>query len=406
MSKLAVEMLHYIATRLNHPSELARTINIAINPSKFKRYHNETLLTRKDAHNYLKLLAQEGNWIELRFTRIAFGDNELLDRIVINDSMLLLDHLNIKPEYIVVNAAIQQITNADLILPSRLSMVMDEVAHNWRNGKAYQRCKASDVSKLIDSLKVIEWLEVNPDRAGEIDYRTLSVRLFSDSKKIEQLISIVANLLRASSPSSLQGEAATTILAYWGVSRYTPSFKIKGPILLQTQKGTVDFTAAWPFIEIPPDGIIDIGIKSPPSYVLFIENKTTFERYTREIDDDGLIIYTNGFPSRQWQIIIKRISSLINSDTSFYHWGDIDLGGFEIFRFIAGLIDRNLVPHMMKQLNPSKHNEGVSVIRLLSVLDGMTIPGALELIVALNSIGGDVEFIEWVEQESLPICPP
>lgn len=180
---------------------------------------------------------------------------------------------------------------------------------------------------------------------------------------------------------------------------------MKGNLTIKTTKGLLCVDNAWPFIGIPPDAIKDVVVTTEPSYVLFIENKTTFERYCREIDDGGLIIYTNGFPSRRWHSVFKSLDTALNNSVNFYHWGDIDLGGFKILRFMEELFERPLFPHQMDIIKKSDDANGVPAKELLAVI---TNPNRLvisdKIVSMLSKLGDDKVML--VEQETLDLITP
>lgn len=406
MSNLAKDMLLYVAKRVNKPAELLPSIDIAVSSSKFKKYHSATQSDRDSAHNYLRLLDKENKWFSLKFKSRSFEDNDLLERVVITDSNGLLDFLSIPNESIATSMAIEAVLANSLKLPPRFDLLKEQLEESWGKGIHYYGCPYTKYKTLIMGFKAIEWLEMCEDREEAIDYRTLSIKLYGASKELEGIINIVAKLIRSQCPKDIQSEDPKVILAYWGVNRYPPSFRFKGKVNIETPKGLLHLGDAWPFIEIPPDGLLEMNFDVLPSYVLFIENKTTFERYSREIDDAGLIVYTNGFPSRHWQKIITSMSLQLSNTIPFYHWGDIDRGGFEIFKFITNLVNRDVTPYMMNIFTHSVDEQSINVNVLRSVLDGMTGCGAKALESELDMLGSETNYIEWVEQESLPIISP
>uniref|UniRef100_UPI003F5826CD Wadjet anti-phage system protein JetD domain-containing protein n=1 Tax=Vibrio cholerae TaxID=666 RepID=UPI003F5826CD len=269
-------------------------------------------------------------------------------------------------------------------------------------GKTVFSCDFTSYGKLIDALRVIEYLHQQPSNYS-IDYRTLSVKLFKDSKWLEQLKLTISNLLKPETPELDN----LNLMLCWLIGGYTasPSLKMKGNLTIKTTKGLLCVDNAWPFIGIPPDAIKDVVVTTEPSYVLFIENKTTFERYCREIDDGGLIIYTNGFPSRRWHSVFKSLDTALNNSVNFYHWGDIDLGGFKILRFMEELFERPLFPHQMDIIKKSDDANGVPAKELLAVI---TNPNRLvisdKIVSMLSKLGDDKVML--VEQETLDLITP
>ncbi|TRA89666.1 DUF2399 domain-containing protein [Agrobacterium salinitolerans] len=84
--------------------------------------------------------------------------------------------------------------------------------------------------------------------------------------------------------------------------------------------------------------------------VLSAVDIASFVRYVREIgqSENGLVIYSGGFPSRPVLETIVRLTG--QACAPAYHWGDMDGGGVRIFRYIEqhlASIGVSLQPHMM-----------------------------------------------------------
>jgi DNA topoisomerase VI subunit A len=85
--------------------------------------------------------------------------------------------------------------------------------------------------------------------------------------------------------------------------------------------------------------------------VITIENKANFIEYIKREDiKDTLVVYLGGFYSPVKRVFLKKIYDYIESrgiDVSFQHWGDIDLGGFNIFIQLKSKLLDSLSPLYM-----------------------------------------------------------
>jgi len=104
---------------------------------------------------------------------------------------------------------------------------------------------------------------------------------------------------------------------------------------------------ARPFVGLPPDWTDRVAVVGTPAYVLTIENLASFNRHAREVDDDGLIVLSNGFPGRATLGFLKHLDRLLPATVPFFHWGDVDRGGLRILRHLSEALSRPLVPHRM-----------------------------------------------------------
>ena len=66
-------------------------------------------------------------------------------------------------------------------------------------------------------------------------------------------------------------------------------------------------------------------------HLVTVENKTSFYRFGRE---DCSEIYLGGFANRHQVALLKRIYA-DNPDCCFWHFGDIDVGGFQIHQHLC-----------------------------------------------------------------------
>ena len=67
-------------------------------------------------------------------------------------------------------------------------------------------------------------------------------------------------------------------------------------------------------------------------------------------DRDGLLIYTGGMPSPAWRNFYGRLLASLPAETTLYHWGDIDEGGFRIAAYLAAIAEtsgKRLHPWLM-----------------------------------------------------------
>lgn len=73
----------------------------------------------------------------------------------------------------------------------------------------------------------------------------------------------------------------------------------------------------------------------------------SFNRYTAEVHDAGLIIYTGGFPSTSKARLFRMLDEILPENICFFHWGDIDLGGLRILVRLQSFVGRKVTPHLM-----------------------------------------------------------
>lgn len=196
-----------------------------------------------------------------------------------------------------------------------------------------------------DALKVLDALAARPGEDQVI--RVLSGHLFRDTKRIEQLLPQL---------DVLSGEGlATRPRGKWEVLRTLGLVKQPLPLMVAgvgaiTMQEGPDCTIVRPYVGVAPQSVR--GLIAKPAWVLTIENLTTFHLAAEALKsrDDGVVVFTGGMPSPAWVAGFRRLTRDLPASTVFYHWGDIDLGGFRIaarLKEVALPTDASLQPWLM-----------------------------------------------------------
>lgn len=169
----------------------------------------------------------------------------------------------------------------------------------------------------------------------------------TDSKALERNVRQVASAIARLFPTdgSHTGSNPDELLAGVGIVRLPQPVLIRGSLALKGQA-----IPELPFIGFPTECAELVYLRRRPSYVLTIENYASFVRNVREVSrtDEGLVIYSGGFPSRPTLQAIAGLAA--QADAPTFHWGDMDAGGVRIFRHIErhlAPLGVSLRPHMM-----------------------------------------------------------
>lgn len=129
------------------------------------------------------------------------------------------------------------------------------------------------------------------------------------------------------------------IIQELGIERNSEEVLVCGPITLLYQDKAIDYAHS------PFGGVVDTKYFSKmkigsvkAAKVITIENKANFHYLVNKGTVDGaLLIYLGGFPGPQKRNFLAGLYQQ-NPNVSFYHWGDIDLGGFRIFETLRKVI--------------------------------------------------------------------
>ncbi|MFT5875772.1 MAG: hypothetical protein ACI8WT_004769 [Clostridium sp.] len=184
-----------------------------------------------------------------------------------------------------------------------------------------------DLKTMSDVLKAV-YLIIRQDT--EIAKRVFSVYHFNDSKRLEKIETKLVRIM-----IDFGGfDAELDVLAEANIIRNPSYVYLKGSgsftindQSLNLQKLCGDIGLSISIIE----GLIvdDLEVDR----VLTIENLTTFHSYKPQ---NELVIYLGGYHnSIRRELLVKLYE--FNKEIPFYHWGDIDLGGFRILNHLKNM---------------------------------------------------------------------
>ncbi|ABO49126.1 conserved hypothetical protein [Desulforamulus reducens MI-1] len=124
-----------------------------------------------------------------------------------------------------------------------------------------------------------------------------------------------------------------------GIEKNSEEVLVCGAITLLYKDKKIDYANS------PFGGVVDTKYFSKmkigsvkAAKVITIENKANFHYLVNNgMVDSTLLIYLGGFPGPQKRDFLVNLYQL-KPNVSFYHWGDIDLGGFRIFETLRKVI--------------------------------------------------------------------
>ncbi|WP_425646840.1 Wadjet anti-phage system protein JetD domain-containing protein [Agrobacterium leguminum] len=233
--------------------------------------------------------------------------------------------------------------------PVNAVLLIDEAALAWSRKCSYMGIMPGESRILGQVLRLAGAVSerLKEGSANEIDFRTFSRLVSGDSKALERNLSPVVSAISRFSPlSEIQAALdAEELLASVGIKRLPQPVLISGTISLDDQP-----FQKMPFVGVPAECAGRLNLHETPDYLLTIENFSSFVRYVREIgqSENGLIIYSGGFPSRP--VLDTIVNMARQAGAPAYHWGDMDGGGVRIFRYIEQHLESigvSLQPHMM-----------------------------------------------------------
>lgn len=258
---------------------------------------------------------------------------------------------------------------------------------------------------ILNTLKGIDELLKNNDTIYE---RVFSKRYLGNSKIFEkQLRGIVISLLKKYFNEVDNNMDGDEVLKVVGIEKTTCELHLKGNIEFKLKENNIDLACFSYGVSLNSKTIKEFKLLNFSfNKVISVENKANFN-YLCAKEKESLIIFTGGFYTPVQKRFLNRLyKKLIYCDKfiEFYHWGDIDLGGFNIYRNIKSFIFYNVKPYLMNVQIMKEYSEcweyiedDKYILKLKKLLEDDTIKELHDL------IGFVIENKVTLEQESVII---
>lgn len=170
--------------------------------------------------------------------------------------------------------------------------------------------------------------------------RDFSIRVFGDSKLFETIKNKVVRLLFQYGNFPRE----ETILEELNVIKNPGHVFFKGCGIITIGNQTIDLSQLKSDIAVSSLLLDDVNeIKITGKRLVTIENLTTFNKFN---ENDTFVVYLGGFHNSHRRNFIKRIYEF-NPEIEYFHYGDIDAGGFYILWHLREKTGINFIPYNM-----------------------------------------------------------
>lgn len=201
-----------------------------------------------------------------------------------------------------------------------------------------------DTSETRQLIRAIAMIETNQK---EIYIREFSVRCFGDSKEMEKRQGLIGKILRKFSEDFAEMDN-DAIFAEYGIYR-TPNYvyvkgsgrlRIGAPDSYEVNLGSLHQGIGLSGEDLDNlEWLVDIPVKK----VITIENLTTFFRWE---ESESILIYLGGYHNAVRRKLLQKLYRVF-PDAEYFHFGDIDVGGFEIYRDLCDRTGISFRPYRM-----------------------------------------------------------
>ena len=186
-------------------------------------------------------------------------------------------------------------------------------------------------TRIEANLKMLSFLEQNREN---LYVREVSMLVYGDSKWFEynNYEEICTFVRTATGRIREDGERNDAILKLFDVTPIDQEVFIKGNWTIEWEQYVLDISKFKGGIAISSSDVQCIkNISVNSKGVMTIENKTSFQRLKNE---DFAMMYLGGFVNRHQIEFLKKVI-LDNPNVRYYHFGDIDVGGFLIHKHLC-----------------------------------------------------------------------
>lgn len=310
-------------------NKVAVHISFPFNKKTMPEYFDESSLAYEDIHSCIRELQEKG-FLKIQWKRGK--ENHIVEKVVLEEdrAVEIYQFLKRKPkaEYIKEMLKMLECVEAGEDTPVTRAFIcyLCECLREEKPVKEFiDFCDPVYARLLIMALQGIEKNKEN------CYIREFSIRLFGDSKTLEGMLGTIGKVMRRFCPRYEETDVYG-ILAEYSIY-HTPNYVyLKGDAAISLGEGEawLDLSGLSQGIGLSGEDIPKVKVygKKSTKKVITIENLTTFFSWKEE---NSLIIYLGGYHNSSRRALLQMIWQQLPK-AEYLHFGDIDVGGFEIYR--------------------------------------------------------------------------
>lgn len=210
--------------------------------------------------------------------------------------------------------------------------------------------------RVLDALATLD---------AEVPRRIFSVRVLGDSKALEgRLGTLLVRAARGFAPGVEELDDAGAVLESMGLITNPQHVLVAGPLVLRHRGVPLDLAAFPSGLGLPVEVVRDAEVEElGAGAVLTIENLTSFHEAADLLSwakpsPSTLLLYLGGYHNRVRRELLVKLWQWVQQSgrpIRFYHWGDVDLGGLQIFHHLAERTGIPLQPWLMDRETYVRH---------------------------------------------------
>lgn len=307
-------------------NKVAIHIQYVFSKKNIPGYFNESSLDYEEIHACVKELENKG------YLSVVWKNGKadhIIEKVLLNEKHVqeVYKYLNRVPKSEKEEAAIGLLLRLQDKYNAPVTNAFTEyLIMRLKEGKTVKEyVDIAEISQIEQLVKAVFCVETNEDSCY---IREFSIRHFQDTKLFKSFCGKIFKVWSTLRPDE-EYEDIDAFLAEHMIYNTPNYIYLKGCGLLELNNQRIDLEEFAQGIGVSGEDIasLDVVGKNTTKRVITIENLTTFFSWKEE---DSLIIYLGGYHnSLRRQLLGKIYAQLENAE--YLHFGDIDVGGFEIY---------------------------------------------------------------------------
>lgn len=238
-----------------------------------------------------------------------------------------------------ITREIENVLNGYVDHKQPVSMIARSLLERVQDKKSVKRWFDPNRPKdLDDLLKGISFLTENEQPVSK---RRFSVLLYRDSKRLESLSNRLVNLFSLAGSSF---DSSDDMFESFAITSTPTYVHIKGDGVFTIHDMTIDLKKTGNEWILSSEQLPHVSCESlEGKTVMTIENYTSFSDYAPK---SGITVYLAGFHNRAKTAFLQTIKK-DQPDTTFFHFGDIDVGGLRILENLRTKTGIDFKPYLM-----------------------------------------------------------
>ena len=352
-------------------------IDFPFNKKLIPAYFDESSYEYERIHSAMRELEEQG-YIRIMWKRGR--ENHIISKVILNPEKIdqVYKYVNRTPktDLVALNIALLKKCRGSYDTPVCRKFITYLLGRLQKNQSVKEYMELADTEKTKQLLLGISEIEKN---VRQCYLREFSIEVFHDSKALQNMSGRLGKVFRKFGEDSGEKDFAE-ILAEYGIY-HTPNYVyLKGRVSFRIHETVYDIADLRQGIgisgeDLPELAFCDVGTVKR---VITIENLTTFFRWE---EPDALMIYLGGYHNSVRRMLLKSVYQSL-PDATYYHFGDIDAGGFEIYRDLCAKtgmpfrryrMDSDTLKTYEKYGRELTENDRIRLSRMLAEYDGVNV---------------------------------